>query len=107
MIERARELRKQPTKAEAMLWDALRNRQLEGHKFRRQYSIDHYIVDFCCPEHKLVIEVDGEVHIGQEEYDQARTQTLNDFGFRVIRFSNQQVLQQLDRVLHAIRGGLS
>jgi 5-methyltetrahydrofolate--homocysteine methyltransferase len=102
MIERARELRGQSTLAEKTLWETLRARRLDGNKFRRQYSIEFFIVDFCCTELKLVIEVDGEIHTGQTEYDHERTQVLNAMGFRVLRFSNQQVLTQLSQVLALI-----
>ena len=100
-----RELRNNPTKAESKLWQSLRKRQLEGRKFRRQHSIDNYIVDFYCPEEKLIIEVDGEIHNNfiNSEYDNKRTEALNKYGYQVVRFTNDDVMFKLDQVLEAIR----
>ena len=100
-----KELRNNPTKAESMLWKALRKKQLEGRKFRRQHSLGNYIVDFFCPQEKLIIELDGHVHNNfvNEEYDFKRTQQLQEFGFRVLRFENHLVFEQLDMVLDAIK----
>ena len=97
--ERARELRRDQTPAERELWARLRGKQLCGLKFRRQHPIGRCIVDFCCVASKLVIEVDGDSHAFQEEYDSARTAYLEERGYRVIRFTNQQVHRQLDDVL--------
>jgi len=100
--ERARQLRQPQTPAEAKLWQHLRRKQLGGLKFRRQHSIGCFIVDFYCAEHRLVIEVDGDVHAMQEEYDSARTEWLQDRGYRVIRFTNDEIHRQLPTVLEAI-----
>jgi very-short-patch-repair endonuclease len=102
ILERARELRQPQTPAEQRLWARLRDRQLGGLKFRRQHPIDRFIVDFYCAECQLVVEVDGDSHAGQVEYDQARTEWLNDQGYSVIRFSNQEVCGQVEAVLEAI-----
>jgi very-short-patch-repair endonuclease len=99
---RARELRKQATPAEKVLWEQLRNRRLKGIKFRRQHPLGTYIVDFFCPAHRLVVEIDGELHSYQEEHDQARTQELEDYGYKVYRFWNYEVEQHLDSVLDTI-----
>ncbi|MEY8848309.1 endonuclease domain-containing protein [Psychroserpens sp. XS_ASV72] len=98
-------LRNNPTKAESKLWQALRKRQLEGRKFRRQHSIVNYIVDFYCPEEKLVIEVDGSVHHNtiNSDYDHKRTEDLNAFGLQVIRFTNDEVFESLDHILERIK----
>ena len=98
-------LRNNPTKAESMLWKALQRKQLDGRKFRRQHSSENYIVDFYCPEEKLVVELDGEVHnnIKNKIYDDRRTQELKDLGITVIRFENKLVFEQMDMVLDAIR----
>ncbi|WP_071590732.1 endonuclease domain-containing protein [Synechococcus sp. PCC 7336] len=98
----AKQLRKKLTPAEACLWQALRNRQLRGLRFRRQHPIDRFIADFYCPACKLAIEVDGAVHDDRTEVDAARTQAMEAYGCRVIRFANQQVLNDLDAVLDAI-----
>ncbi len=99
---RARELRKQAIPAEKVLWEQLRNRRLKGIKFRRQHPLGTYIVDFYCPAHRLVVEIDGEFHRYQADQDQARTQEFEDYGFRVIRFWNHEVEQNLDAVLNSI-----
>jgi very-short-patch-repair endonuclease len=98
----ARQMRHEPTQAENDLWQRLRNRQLSGYKFHRQYSIDRFIVDFTCLSAALVIEVDGDVHRQQVEADQEREQTLTDLGFHVLRFTNDQVIHQVDGVLQQI-----
>jgi len=104
-----RDNRKAPTEAEDVMWQALRNRQLGGHKFRRQHPIGMFIADFVCISAKLVVEIDGEYHQspGQIEYDEARTAYLNEAGFRVVRFTNQQVLVGLDGVLSALHAELA
>jgi very-short-patch-repair endonuclease len=98
----ARQLRKQLTPAEALLWEAIRNRQLNGLKFRRQHPVGRFILDFYCPAYKLVIEVDGGIHLDRVEQDAARTEQLKSYGYRVIRFKNEEVLSDTDGVLNAI-----
>jgi very-short-patch-repair endonuclease len=100
--QRARELRQPQTPAEAKLWQHLRRRQLKGFYFRRQHPIDHFIVDFYCARARLVVEVDGDVHAMQEEYDAARTAWLETQGYRVIRFTNSEVFGELDAVLERV-----
>jgi very-short-patch-repair endonuclease len=100
--ERARELRQSLTNAERRLWTRLRNRQLGGHKFRRQHPIDRFIVDFYCAAQQLVVEIDGDSHAEQIDYDRARTMRLNEQGCRVLRFTNEQVYKHLDAVLEEI-----
>jgi len=92
--DRARELRHFQTMAERKLWWALRSRSLSGYKFHRQYPIGLFIVDFCCRRMKLVIELDGGQHAGNQLYDYERTLHLEEQGYRVIRFWNYQVLFQ-------------
>ena len=100
-----KELRNNSTKAESKLWKALQKSQLEGRKFRRQHSIGNYILDFYCPKEKLIIELDGQVHDNfiNEEYDGKRTEYLEGLGFKVLRFENYLVFEQLDMVLEAIK----
>jgi len=88
-------LRKNLTPAERKLWAYLRGKKLEGISFRRQHAIGRYIVDFCAIKEKLVIELDEGQHAEQEEYDQQRTAFLESQGFRVIRFWNSQVMNDL------------
>ncbi len=98
----ARENKKPLTESEDTLWQAIRNRQLET-KFRRQHPIHVYIADFISLEHKLIIEVDGEIHNTTKDYDDNRTTALNDLGFKVIRFSNADVKNNLETVLSKIK----
>ncbi|MBW4462669.1 MAG: endonuclease domain-containing protein [Nodosilinea sp. WJT8-NPBG4] len=100
----ARELRQNLTPAETRLWKALRGRQLNGLRFRCQHPVGRFIVDFYCPSCELVIEVDGDIHNQQEAktYDRARTEHLQNFGYRVLRFSNAEVVDNLAVVLNRI-----
>ncbi|MDD2893698.1 MAG: endonuclease domain-containing protein, partial [Halothiobacillaceae bacterium] len=98
----ARELRRQQTDAEQLIWGLLRNRRLKNTKFRRQYPIGSYILDFYCAEHVLAIELDGGQHSEQQAYDAKRDQYLSSRGLRVLRFWNNQVLQETETVLTAI-----
>ena len=96
--ESARALRKRLTDAERLLWRHLRNRELDGLKFRRQYPVGSLIVDFSCVEKNLVIEVDGGPHAENEEQDIPRSAYLNRMGYRVCRFWNNQVMQETEGV---------
>ncbi|MEE8563439.1 MAG: endonuclease domain-containing protein [Alphaproteobacteria bacterium] len=100
--ERARALRARPTDAERKLWEVLRNRQLEGHRIRRQAPIGRYIADFVCFERKLVVEVDGGQHATDRDRDAARTAWLESQGFRVLRFWNNDVLGNIGGVAQTI-----
>ncbi|MDE2837942.1 MAG: endonuclease domain-containing protein [Chloroflexota bacterium] len=99
---RARGFRKDPTDAERALWGILRKRGVQGRRFRRQAPIGPYIVDFVCFETRLVIEVDGGQHAEQADYDAARTAWLESQGFRVMRFWNNEVLEQMGAVREAL-----
>lgn len=98
-------LRRNLTEAEAALWVHLRHRKIQGFKFRRQYGVGPYILDFYCPQLKLAIEVDGPGHqrTAQREYDQARTDYLNAFQITVLRFTNQQVSDEILTVVQHIK----
>ncbi|MFG6685132.1 endonuclease domain-containing protein [Mariniflexile sp. HNIBRBA6329] len=102
--ERRKELRKRLTSAEATLWKQLQKSQLNGRKFRRQHSIKNYIVDFYCPSEKLIIELDGAYHFdfAQQQYDLERTTQLETLGFKVIRFENKLIFENLPEVLNEI-----
>ncbi|HEY9879361.1 MAG TPA: DUF559 domain-containing protein [Leptolyngbyaceae cyanobacterium] len=102
LLTQARELRKNQTPAEEVLWQCLRNRQLGGLKFRRQHNIGQYIADFYCHQARLVIEVDGEVHNTQRERDADRDQWMINNGFSVLRFRNDEVFNNLPIVLAKI-----
>ena len=102
--DKARELRKNLTEAESRLWSKLRRKQIGGHRFRRQFPIDKYIVDFVCLERRLIVELDGGQHNTAEgiENDRLRTDWLTSQGFLVIRFWNHDVMESLDAVLEVI-----
>ena len=102
---RAKTLRRPQTPMETRLWARLRDRQLEGHKFRRQHPIHRFIADFYCDDAKLVVEIDGDSHAEPEqaEHDMARTEWLVQHGYRVIRFTNEDVARRMDGVLGAIQ----
>src|SRR5690606_2491925 len=102
LLEFARSLRRQQTDAETRLWRLLRDRRIQGMKFRRQHPIPPYVVDFYCHDARLIIEVDGGQHAGDYLRDQARTAFLEAKGFRVIRFWNNQVLTETEAVLGEI-----
>ena len=89
-------LRNRSTSAEAALWNIIKSKQLEGKKFRRQYSIDSYVVDFCCPSEKLIIELDGDPHgeYHKIQKDENRDKYLESLGFTVLRFENRFVFQE-------------
>jgi len=105
---RARRLRKQATEAERQLWQRIRNRQLDGAKFRRQVPIGPYIVDFACLSRKIVIELDGGGHaeLNQAKRDTKRDRWLKEQGFRVLRFWDNEVFTNMDGVLSVIRNVL-
>lgn len=109
MKERRRQLRRFLTPAEASLWKALQNSKLAGKKFRRQHSIGNYVVDFYCPECKLALELDGEKHFNSiaSEYDLRRTEYLNRYNIRILRFENRAVFEHLDGVLETIKSYLT
>jgi very-short-patch-repair endonuclease len=102
MMHRADELRKEQTPAEAKLWTYLRTRRANGISFRRQHAIGPYIVDFCAPRKKLIIEVDGSQHLDQQEYDTERTAFLEAQGYTILRFWHGDVLNNIESVLGVI-----
>ena len=102
--QRRQSLRNNATAPEQALWQVLRGKQL-GVKFRRQHGIGHYIVDFYCPERQLVIELDGESHFTEDAqaYDQIRDVYLQGLGLRVLRFTNAQIVKNLEGVYEIIK----
>jgi very-short-patch-repair endonuclease len=105
IFEYARELRKNETEAEKVLWRELRSRRCSGLKFRRQHPAKEFVLDFYCHEYLLGIEVDGTVHENEaaKEYDQNRTAELENLGITLLRFKNEEVLSNLSKVLNEIR----
>ena len=98
----AKELHRNLTPAEAKLWARLRAHRMAGVHFRNQHAIGNYVVDFCAPRKKLIIELDGSQHLEQEEYDSERTAFFKSKGYRVLRFWNNDVLNDLDSMLKVI-----
>ena len=102
-IEFARKLRKNQTEAEKQLWRQLRAKRFFGFKFRRQHPIGPYVVDFVCLNEKLVIELDGGQHSETPEYDRKRTAYIENLGFTVVRFWNNEVMGNIDGVMEVLR----
>jgi len=109
IFRRAEILRNHMTEAEQLLWNKLNHKQLNGYRFRRQHPINQFIVDFYCHRAKLVIELDGEIHLKEEvaERDQGREAMIRNFGIEILRFRNQDVKENIDKVLLAIKHKLS
>jgi len=105
--QKTKQLRSNSTDAERNLWAHIRNRRLEGWKFRRQLPVGQYIVDFACPELRLIIEIDGGQHAEQIHYDLGRTKFLQTKGYRVVRFWNNEVPGNIEAVLEALTLTLS
>jgi very-short-patch-repair endonuclease len=101
-VTTARRLRQSQTDAERALWFRLRDRRLRGLKFRRQVPIDSYMADFCCEAARLIIEIDGGQHVERSGEDAKRTAALETHGYLVLRFWNNDVLQNIDGVLESI-----
>ena len=103
IIKEIREnLKKNPTEAENIIWEYLRNKKT-GHKIRRQHIIDNFIADFVCLPLKVVIEIDGRIHKFQKEYDQMRTARFHELGYKIVRFSNEEVLTNPELVYLKIK----
>ena len=100
----AKELRKDETKAEKILWSRLNRNHILGLQFRRQHPINIFIADFYCAKIKLVIEIDGSIHdiTEYQEHDRGRSEILNDFGITVIRFTNEQIIEEIDSTIEQI-----
>jgi very-short-patch-repair endonuclease len=105
LLKRAKRMRRKPTPSEEVLWTVLRDRNIHGLKFRRQHPILFYIADFYCHELRLVVEVDGGIHStpSQMEMDQLRTANLESNGIRVLRFTNEQVLERMGEVVAVLQ----
>jgi very-short-patch-repair endonuclease len=107
IFARAKELNRNLTPAEEKLWAQLRSHRMGEVHFRKQHAIGNYIVDFCAPRKKLIIELDGSQHLEQQEYDAERTEFLKSKGYKVLRFWNNAVLNNIDSVLNVIWDTLS
>jgi len=107
LYERARELRHNMTPAEKILWEKVRHNRLNGLPFRRQQVIDGYIVDFYCHAKALIVELDGDIHDEQKDHDSERDEHLIVRGFRVLRFTNNEIKVNLETVLQKLREACS
>ena len=103
LLERAKELRKNTTPAEKVLWEKLRHNRLDGLQFRRQQIISPYIVDFYCHTKALVVEVDGDIHDLQKDEDARREKVLSEMGLRIVRFRNDEVVRNVSAVVGQIK----
>jgi very-short-patch-repair endonuclease len=103
--EKRNQLRNNGTPAEAVLWNSLKNSQLEGRKFRRQHSIENYIVDFYCVSEKLAVELDGQGHftVHGSRYDDDRDMLLKKYGIRTLRYENELIFKSIESVLEDIK----
>ena len=108
-IATARRLRQSQTLAERVIWNLVRNRRLGGFRFLRQHPIDRYFADFVCESARVIVELDGPVHEGREDYDDRWTEVLELFGYFVLRFRNERVLADpggtADEILAVLRSG--
>ena len=105
LVEKGRGNRKNPTPAEKKMWfEVLGNKAFQNLKFTRQKPLDHFIVDFYCSKLLLVVEIDGDSHKEQEEYDKRRTERLNQYGITIVRYTNIDVMQNLDGVYEDFLG---
>jgi very-short-patch-repair endonuclease len=108
-LEIRRRLRKDEPVTERLLWSKLRNRQLLGFKFRRQYGIGIYSVDFCCPDQRLVVEIDGDSHYLDANViakDKERQNYIEELNFKVLRFTNKEIMENIEGVLLTITRAL-
>ena len=105
IFQKAEQLRLNLTIAERTLWERLNKNQL-GNRFKSQHPIDIFIVDFYCHKYGLVIEIDGEIHLSQQEYDNGRTVELEKYGLKVIRFTNKEVINDIENVIQRIKENL-
>jgi len=102
-LEAARILRKNMTPCEKFLWERLKGKQIDGHRFRRQHPIDFFIADFYCHDARLVVEIDGDIHDHQREYDDGRSAEMEKYDIKVLRFTNNDVEDNIEKVISRIK----
>ncbi len=100
---RARNLRNEMTKSESLLWNKLQKNQLLGFRFKPQHPIQCFIADFYCHKARLVVEIDGKIHLQHVEYDKARTEVMEQYGLNVIRFTNEEIEEEIEKVIGTIK----
>lgn len=103
IIQLARQLRKDMNPSEIVLWEIIKDKKISGYKFRNQHPVDRYILDFYCHEKKLAIEIDGNIHDHRKEYDKYRDEYLKSAGIEVLRFSNDEIINNPDKIIEIIR----
>ena len=103
LLQVSKELRKNQTKAEEIIWDNLKSKKLDGLKFRRQVPYDTFVLDFLCPSRKLIIEIDGGIHKKTKIRDQERDEYFMEKGYRILRIKNEEVFNSLKKVLERIK----
>lgn len=103
----AKRMRHEPTEAEKLFWWEVRDRRLDGHKFKRQYLVGGYIADFVCIEQKLIVELDGGQHAEATEHDEMRSAILQSLGFRVLRVWNAEIFTNMEGVIDAVLAELA
>ncbi len=106
LADRRRELRKNQTLAEQLLWQELRGKKF-GYRFHRQYSIGGYILDFYCPKQRLIIEIDGSIHESRKNYDSVRDKYFQELNYKVLRFKNSEAEEDLLEVVNQIQRNLT
>lgn len=104
--QRRKDLRVNQTNTEEILWKFIKNKQIKGKKFRRQHSVDNFILDFYCSENRLGVEVDGKIHDSQKEYDVERTRILENLNIKILRFTNEEILNNIENVLKVLEQNL-
>lgn len=109
LMQRAKILRQEATEAECVFWEAVRGRRCGGLKFRRQHAVGQFILDFWCPEHRLLVELDGGIHDRADvaAHDREREAWIRRYGVRILRFRNEEVLTNLETVLQTILSSIS
>jgi very-short-patch-repair endonuclease len=106
-VQAARLLRENMTYYEKLLWERLKNKQICGVRFRRQHPIDFFIADFYCHEARIVVEIDGEIHEQQKEYDDGRSAEMERYHIKVIRFTNSEIVNNMEEVIKVIHNETS
>ncbi len=107
IIQLAQKLRKNMTPAEIILWEMIKDKKISGYKFRNQHPVDRYILDFYCHEKKLAVEIDGHIHDHRKDYDEHRDEYLKSAGIEVLRFSNDEIINNPDKIIEIIRTRLN
>nr|WP_319267504.1 endonuclease domain-containing protein [uncultured Draconibacterium sp.] len=101
-LKKARQLRSRMTPSEVIIWEKLKNKQICGVRFRRQHPIEIFIVDFYCHAAKLVVEIDGKIHLATKDYDNERTKEINKYNILILRYTNDEITNNLNKIIKEI-----